>query len=30
MQHVTKDLVSVLDLGYLLRDPALSVGVDAK
>lgn len=30
VQHVTKDLVSVLDLGYLLRDPALSVGVDAK
>ena len=30
VQHVTKDLVSVLDLGYLLLDPALSVGVDAK
>jgi purine-binding chemotaxis protein CheW len=30
VQHVTKDLVSVLDLSYLLRDPALKVGVDAK
>ena len=30
VQHVTKYLVSVLDLGYLLEDPALRVGVDAK
>lgn len=30
VQHVTKDLVSVLDLGYLLHDPALRVGVDAR
>jgi purine-binding chemotaxis protein CheW len=30
VRHVTKDLVSVLDLGYLLADPALSVGVDVK
>ncbi len=30
VQHVTKDLVSVLDLGYLLQDPALRVGVDVK
>ena len=30
VQHVTKDLVSVLDLSYLLRDPALKVGVDVK
>jgi purine-binding chemotaxis protein CheW len=30
VQHVTKDLVSVLDLSYLLRDPALTVGVDAR
>ena len=30
VQHVTKDLVSVLDLSYLLQDPALKVGVDVK
>ena len=30
VQHVTKDLVSVLDLSYLLQDPALKVGVDAR
>jgi len=30
VQHVTKDLVSVLDLSYLLQDPALRVGVDVK
>lgn len=30
VQHVTKDLVSVLDLIYLLQDPALRVGVDVK
>ena len=30
VQHVTKDLVSVLDLGYLVQDPALRVGVDVK
>jgi chemotaxis signal transduction protein len=30
VQHVTKDLASVLDLGYLLRDPALRVGVDVR
>jgi purine-binding chemotaxis protein CheW len=30
VQHVTKDLVSVLDLSYLLQDPALKVGVDVR
>jgi chemotaxis signal transduction protein len=30
VQNVTKDLVSVLDLGYLLRDQALKVGVDVR
>ena len=30
VQHVTKDMVSVLDLSYLLQDPALKVGVDVK
>ena len=30
VQHVTKDLVSVLDLRYLLQDPALKVGVDVR
>ena len=30
VQHVTKDLVSVLDLSYLAQDPTLKVGVDVR